>query len=255
MIYTIPSVSSPLQSLIHSSLGIHSLIKRQPLNYNIIDRDKVVVPPNWDSWSKIRLLRDGFDVESIGNGWSLDIEEEEEATQALTNRHFDQATEDAVQPKQPAGAVQAYEEIIRDPSLDALQATNSDSNGHKLEISSLDTQSFLATQVEVLEKIRQTVDTADGIDSGRTTGGRTLAHAELDNGDRDVQGKLNEHIGPVQVNMGGIQVDADNMVQNLRVSVPFTSFYMINQLLLFNYTKEKTCLLLPLIGSPKIRNT
>jgi dynein light intermediate chain 1 len=34
----------------------------------------------------------------------------------------------------------------------------------------------------------------------------------------DDQGRVNEHIGPVQFNMGGIQVDADDMLKKLRVS-------------------------------------
>lgn len=31
------------------------------------------------------------------------------------------------------------------------------------------------------------------------------------------EGRVNEHIGPVQFNMGGIQVDADDMLQRLKV--------------------------------------
>jgi hypothetical protein len=34
----------------------------------------------------------------------------------------------------------------------------------------------------------------------------------------DDSGRVNEHIGPVQFNMGGIQVDADDMVRKLKVS-------------------------------------
>jgi hypothetical protein len=56
-------------------LGIHSLLKKQPLKHNVIDRDKVVIPPNWDSWGKIRVLRDGFDVDLVSNGWSIDLDQ------------------------------------------------------------------------------------------------------------------------------------------------------------------------------------
>jgi dynein light intermediate chain 1 len=31
------------------------------------------------------------------------------------------------------------------------------------------------------------------------------------------EARVNEHIGPVQFNMGGIQVDADDMLQRLKV--------------------------------------
>src|SRR5258706_15763957 len=78
LIYTIPSVPSPLQTLIHSSLGIQSLLKKQPLRHNVIDREKVLVPANWDSWGKIRVLREGFDVEGVNRGWSVDISESSE---------------------------------------------------------------------------------------------------------------------------------------------------------------------------------
>lgn len=204
-----------MQSLIHSSLGIYSLLKRQPLKHNVIDRDKVVVPPNWDSWGKIRVLRDGFDPEVVNNGWSLDIAENQ---QALTNGNSEEANaEDHPESKNTAaGAVAYYEEAIRDPGLDALQATSSESSGLKLEVSSLDTQAFLATQVEVLDKIRQTSD-ASGMDSNRVVGGRAPSQSTHEGGEVFDEGRVNEHIGPVQFNMGGIQVDADDMLQRLKV--------------------------------------
>lgn len=213
LIYTIPSVASPLQSLVHSSLGIHSLLKRQPLKHNVIDRDKVVVPPNWDSWGKIRVLREGFDVEAVNKGWSVDIAEIPEST--ISNGHTEGLTPKDT-PRVPGGAVDTYEETIRDPSLDALQATAIEANGLQLEISSLDAQSFLATQLEMLEKLRSE---SSGLNSGRLAGGRQIPASGLEiveDGQVDER-RVNEHIGPVQFNMGGIQVDADDMLQRLKV--------------------------------------
>ncbi len=217
LIYTIPSVTSPLQSLIHSSLGIHSLLKRQPLKHNVIDRDKVVVPPNWDSWGKIRVLRDGFDVEAVNVGWSLDIEETVDT--ASNGQVAGDNPKDALMVVVPGGAVQAYEETIRDPSLDALQATNAEMNGLKLEVSSLESQTFLATQLEVLDKIRQGAESA-GMDSSRMINGRQVSQPDMETSDeiQANEGRVSEHIGPVQFNMGGIQVDADDMLQRLKVS-------------------------------------
>jgi dynein light intermediate chain 1, cytosolic len=207
-------VTSPLQTLIHSSLGIHSLLKRAPLKHNVIDRDKVVVPPNWDSRGKIIVLREGFDAEAVSNGWSLDIVEPPEFySNGNTNGDISTRTEDKPPKK---GAVQSYEAVIRDPSLDALQATSNESDGRKLEISSLDTQSFLATQVEVLDKIRQGADHS-GMDSSQVRGGRISSQSAYDSVEGE-EGRVSEHIGPVQFNMGGIQVDADDMLQRLKVN-------------------------------------
>ncbi len=209
----------------HSSLGIHSLLKRQPLKHNVIDRDKVVIPPNWDSWGKIRVLRDGFDVEAVNKGWSLDIEELREPVSNETDE-TDDATVDDEYPV-PGGAVEAYEDTIRDPSLDALQAATAESNGHKLEISSLDTQTFLGSQLDVLEKIRQADSaTHSGMDSSRLIQGRLSPQSGIDGADENNfdGSRVNDHIGPVQFNMGGIQVDADDMLQRLKVRSP-TFFY------------------------------
>ncbi len=218
LIYTIPSVTSPLQSLVHSSLGIHSLLKRQPLKHNVIDRDKVLVPPNWDSWGKIRVLRDGFNVEDINKGWSLDIEEFFEPVSSGADGVNSQPISDQEGASVSGGAVEAYQDKIRDPSLDALQATASESNGLKLEVSSQDTQSFLASQVEVLDKIRQGAEPS-GMDSSRVIRGRQSSQSRVEEGDDNHydESRVNEHIGPVQFNMGGIQVDADDMLQRLKV--------------------------------------
>lgn len=223
LIYTIPSVTSPLQSLIHSSLGIHSLLKRQPLKANYIDRDKVVIPPNWDSWGKIRIIRDGFDVEAINKGWSLDIEESHEPISNGDSTGAKEAVAEGEPSNAPGGAVGFYEDTIRDPSLDALQATTAGGNGLKLEVSSMDAQTFLATQVEVLDKIRQGADS--GMDSSRGISGPNTSQSY--DSSEDV-GRVTDRIGPVQFNMGGIQVDADDMLQRLKVqSIPHSNLVLV----------------------------
>lgn len=214
LIYTTPGVISPLQGLIHSSLGIHSLLKKQPIRHNLIDRDKVVVPPNWDSWGKIRVLREGFNVEEVNKGWSFDIEEDSSSDDGTHSQPPESVAE---------SAVSAYEEVIRDPSLDALQATSAESQGLKLEVSSLDAQSFLASQVEILHKISQGPDVSS-VDSSRLVNGRKVS-SEYGNGEEKTsdEGRVSEHIGPVQFNMGGIQVDADDMLQRLRERQAYSS--------------------------------
>ena len=152
------------------------------------------------------MLREGFDVEAVNSGWSLDIEE---SSERVLNGHTN-----GTAPSARGGAVGIYEETIRDPSLDALQATAYESNGLKLEISSVEPQTFLASQLEVLEKIRQDTSSTD---NGRLARGQRGSHAPEGDESRVEEGRVNEHIGPVQFNMGGIQVDADDMLQRLKV--------------------------------------
>lgn len=222
LIYTTPSMTSPLQSLVHASLGIRSLLKRAPLKPNVIDRDKIVVPPNWDSWGKIRVLRDGFDVEQVSEAWSIDLDQpfptpKSNATAAkdMTNDAAEDAkhqgngeasgsnTNNTKAPEAEGSAVELYEEQVQDTSLDALQLAQGSQDTSRLEVPSADTQLFLAMQLERLDQQKK-ADEKAGKDN-------MFAQGASDD-------MISDHIGPVQFNMGGIQVDADDMVQRLKVS-------------------------------------
>ncbi|KAL1841191.1 hypothetical protein VTK73DRAFT_3566 [Phialemonium thermophilum] len=212
-------MSTPLQSLVHSSLGIHSLLSKHPLKHNVIDRDKIVVPPNWDSWGKIRVLREGFDVEQISNGWSIDIGQPLPPSRAGGGTAED-GTEQEDAGADPEGSiVPLYEAAVHDPSLDALQLAGRDTHSTKLEVETTDTQTFLAEQLRYLESFRQKMEgTAREASRTKTTPRKT----DAEEGDFAVgraaagEGRLNDHIGPVQFNVGGIQVDADDIVQRLK---------------------------------------
>ncbi|EGS22626.1 putative motor protein [Thermochaetoides thermophila DSM 1495] len=234
LIYTTPSVPSQLPSLIHSSLGIHSLLKKQPLKHNVIERDKIVVPPNWDSWGKIRVLREGFDVERVSNGWSVDLDQPYPLIRSINgtaangedgqiNGEDGSTLVEEALPDPEGSTVVLYEEAVQDPTMDALQLAGRNTHSTHLEVETIDTQAFLAQQLKVLEALRQKEE-----ESSRESA-RRKAHKKVDDdrhlvggiGDDTgrrptVEGKVLEHIGPVQFNMGGIQVDADDMVQRLK---------------------------------------
>ncbi|OBT70519.1 hypothetical protein VE03_00352 [Pseudogymnoascus sp. 23342-1-I1] len=204
LIYTIPSATSQLRPLIHSSLGIQPLLKKQALKHNVIDRDKVVVPPNWDSWGKIRVLRDGFDVERMSQGWTSDIEEDP----VYTSRNTAEGDQNGLRTdSQTSGghlsAISAYEEAIRDPRADSASNMHVNSTGQKLEIKSQETQAFLATQLEALDHIRNTAEP----ERERSTRHKFFADEAIV--------PVESHIGPVQCNMGGIEVDVDDMLKRL----------------------------------------
>ncbi|KAL2136559.1 hypothetical protein VTI74DRAFT_3104 [Chaetomium olivicolor] len=220
LIYTTPSVPSQLPTLIHSSLGVHSLLKKQPLKHNVIDRDKIVVPPNWDSWGKIRVLREGFDVDQVSQGWSIDLDQHFPSAQpsgaTAENGQVDGDDERPI-PDPEGSTVALYEDSVQDPSMDALQLAGRNSHSTELEVETIDTQTFLAQQLKVLEAFKQKNEESSRDDSRHKLARKVdEEHLVGGGGGEADEAKVLEHIGPVQFNMGGIQVDADDMVQRLK---------------------------------------
>lgn len=174
-------------------LSIQSPLRQQTLKHNVIERDKVFVPPHWDSWGKIRVLREGFDVEGIHSGWSLDI----------NGGGGDDA---AAAGETEGGAVEVYEEVIKDTSRGGTDSLGL-LKGKVMEVPPVDTQEFLAQQFEILElKAAEDKVLRDGKDAKKKR--------DIDDGSDKV---LAEQVGPVQFNVGGIQVDAENMMESLKV--------------------------------------
>ncbi|EGO53211.1 hypothetical protein NEUTE1DRAFT_106145 [Neurospora tetrasperma FGSC 2508] len=222
---------------LHSSLGIHSLLKKQPLKHNVIDRDKILVPPNWDSWGKIRVLREGFDVEAVSSGWTADLsipwprqpqrvangddQQQGETNDNETGDEEQELDEDEYEePTEPDGSsVALYEASVQDPTMDALHIAGSSSHSTKLEVQTTETQQFLEKQLKLLDVYKQKNEEPTGhlarIKSARKTTSDSLT-AEDDHLKQQAEAKVLEHIGPVQFNMGGIQVDADDMLQRLK---------------------------------------
>ena len=206
LIYTTPFIDSSIQPLVHSSLGIHSLLKKQSLKHNVIDRDKILVPPNWDSWGKIRILRDGFDLEGISDAWSVEIQAPSEAI-----HNGGVASPANGDTGNGSSAVAIYEETIRDPKHDTSSMANGHARGSKIEVETLDTQTFLAEQAENLQQLRDEDERA----AKRAQKGAPESMGA--NGQVHDSGSMDEQIGPVQTNVGGIQVDADDILKKLKV--------------------------------------
>ncbi|EJT50405.1 hypothetical protein A1Q1_00337 [Trichosporon asahii var. asahii CBS 2479] len=49
---------------------------------NVLDRDAVLVPAGWDSWGKINVLREGFDLQRVHNAWESSINRFGQSTDA-----------------------------------------------------------------------------------------------------------------------------------------------------------------------------
>lgn len=151
-------------------------------------------------------------MEQVSEGWSIDLDQDFPMTkhsEAIdANNH--QINGDTNVTEEPEGSsVVLYEEQVQDTSLEALQLAQGKKDTSRLEVTSADTQAFLASQLERLD-LQKKADEKSGKDN-------TFAQGQTDD-------MISDHIGPVQFNMGGIQVDADDMVQRLKVS--FISFHL-----------------------------
>ncbi|KAL0142995.1 dynein light intermediate chain-domain-containing protein [Mucor lusitanicus] len=60
--------------ILHRTLS--SFAKPYPfhLKAQVIERDTVLVPSGWDSWGKIKVLREGFDCDHVSEGWDADMD-------------------------------------------------------------------------------------------------------------------------------------------------------------------------------------
>lgn len=214
LIYTAQNSASQLPSLIHSMLGITSLLKRNPLKHNVIDRDKIVVPPNWDSWGKIRVLGGSFDTETVSEGWGQDIKlpsgSEPPTLEKLQESHDAENGDPAPESAQSHSAIAGYEDWCRDPTSGGITLVdNAMTGGPSVNVGSEDVQDFLEKQLKALETYKAKAHDKSSADIG----GKSSTKKALDFGDEK---GISEHIGPVQFNMGGIQVDADDMLQRLK---------------------------------------
>ena len=202
-------------------LGIQSLLKRQPLKHNVIDRDKILIPANWDSWGKIRVLREGFDVEGICNGWSAAIDlythAQHQGLDESTGASEDKFVIKDVSKKERSTLLQAYSEAIQDPATHAFPSVQSPSSP-KLEVDIVPNQDFLASQLDEMEKLKAREEQIRAVNGNEkvSEGYPHQANVSLNNDADNTDSRVNEHIGAVQFNMGGIQVDADDILKRLK---------------------------------------
>ncbi|RUS16574.1 hypothetical protein BC938DRAFT_476538, partial [Jimgerdemannia flammicorona] len=88
--------------MLHRLLSTPTKIYHFPSRAQVVERDTVLVPAGWDSWGKIRVLREGFDCEGVNDGWELDLHSEDKNA----------VNENAQSVKK------VYEEVVPDPHSD-----------------------------------------------------------------------------------------------------------------------------------------
>ncbi|GAA6064205.1 hypothetical protein JCM10212_001618 [Sporobolomyces blumeae] len=131
---TAPPTSSAISA---TSVAVPSTTSTRAFSFshrpNVVDRDEVVVPTGWDSHGKIRILKDKFDCEAVGERWERDLESERELGSAATEVKKD-------------GLKNEYGMVVVD--FDAEDKPHNSTSGL---VSALDEQSFLATHYTTLQ--------------------------------------------------------------------------------------------------------
>lgn len=128
-------------------------------------------------------------MEGINSGWSVDI------------------SPHSAEPEGEGGAVEVYEDVIKDSrrgDTEGLAILNK-SGGKGIEVPAVDTQDFLLGQLEILD--------SRAAEEKSSRGGKEDKSNQSNGGGE----RVIEHVGPVQFNVGGIQVDAENMLERLKV--------------------------------------
>lgn len=172
----------------------------------MIDRDKILVPSNWDSWGKIRIIREGFDMEGVSTAWSIEIQDPPESYSPKSTGDIPQRE---IEAEEGASAVTIFEQTIKDPKRDHSIALPGRQGDNKIEVETSDMQNFFSKQLEVLEKLKE--DDKNERDANQVP---QVEMSPLDN-----NGRVNDIIGPVQFNKDGIQVDVGHSLQSIKVSV------------------------------------
>ena len=204
------------------------MLKREPIRHNVIDRDKILVPPNWDSHGKIRIQREGFDPERIGTLWSIEIQDppEDLTTTKTTNGTHEDSDNTMTNgtPDSTDSVLPIYAASLPDPTKSTSYNTISTSTTRPAEIvTAPDMQSFLSSQAEVLETLKQKDDQEQkDVGAGGNAKGFIGSKDQREAGE-EAGRKMAESIGPVQFNMGGIQVDAEEAVRRLKVGLKILS--------------------------------
>ena len=170
--------SNDVKTLVHSSLGIQSLLKKDVAKHNVIDRDKILVPPKWDSWGKIRIIRDAFDAETVSERWTIEIQQPPE-----TNLSFDKEKDTAVSMFESSIPAPPQKEAAKVPEIDVT-------------VPSL--QEFLTVQKEELDRLA------------------LKDEAVTKSSEVKQRNRVVEHIGTYNINVNGIDVDAEEATRRLR---------------------------------------
>lgn len=161
-------------------------------------------------------------MEAVSSGWSNDIESPQ-ATKSIDDSEAAKSTAngDANLPVSKAMVLPLYEETIRDPRKD--RESNNPNSGKTDLVQAPNMQAFLTTQMEIMDRLKKEEEEAaaaaqekEKASKATTAGDSNLAQTSRYFDNLQQADAISDQIGPVQFNMGGIQVDADDMLKRLK---------------------------------------
>ncbi|KAI5287769.1 hypothetical protein KEM54_005758 [Ascosphaera aggregata] len=163
-------------------------------------------------------------MEGIGTAWSIEIQDKPAPFKGLEdsdpqsdeeqhNQHRSQYQQHEEDRADGTSAVYMYEQVIQNPKRSmGGTSTTQKPNSPRIEVETRNMQDFLTDQLQVLERLKAEDEARDRqlrkIDP--------VKNFTLPKPADDSAARVNEHIGPVQFNMGGIQVDAEDMLRKLK---------------------------------------
>ncbi|GAA5846235.1 hypothetical protein JCM3766R1_000760 [Sporobolomyces carnicolor] len=110
---------------------------------NVIDRDQTLIPSGWDSWGKIKILRETFDCDKTGRGWESDFEVRDQLRRGPPSG--DSNVDGSVERAREGGLRNDFEMVIVDfEAEDTLKPANTTSSARSA-IAPEAEQSFLQT--------------------------------------------------------------------------------------------------------------
>lgn len=155
-------------------------------------------------------------MEGVGTAWSIEIQDAPAPFQGVAVSDGDEPAAETSNEQEEhedgTSAVVIYEQTIQNPKQGAALGQGGQADTKTMEIETTDLQNFLSEQLETLDRLNTEDDQRDR----QLRKGGLLKETE-NAVPTDDTSRVNEQIGPVQFNMGGIQVDADDMLRKLKV--------------------------------------
>lgn len=162
-------------------------------------------------------------MEGVSSGWSNDIQPSSQPNTSESSQeifgHTDVATDSSVI---KGTVLSRYEDTIRDPHKDR-SSSKSKLGKPAIEVQAPNMQAFLGTQLEVIDRLKKEEEEAAMSAQEKEKASKAISasdggHAQSSRyfSSSADSGAISDQIGPVQFNMGGIQVDADDMLQRLK---------------------------------------